>query len=59
MQDSIWTAQHSVPTNPNAEEVIFCTSCYLHDRLVSGESHLRSLRTEGAREAPSAAQLEP
>ena len=45
--DSMYTVLTSVPTNPDADEVIFSTSCYLHDRLVSGEEHLQELRQAG------------
>ena len=35
-------------TRPNADEIIFSVSCYLHDRVVSGEAHLQGLATMGA-----------
>jgi len=46
--DSMYTVGDSSLTRPNADEIIFSVSCYLHDRVVSGEAHLQGLRNAGA-----------
>jgi hypothetical protein len=50
--DSMYTVLTSVPTNPDADEIIFSASCYLHDRIVAGEEHLQELRDAGKEPPP-------